>query len=252
MDEETGYRQWSHPAPRAVFLLVHGLGAHNGRWEALADFLLNKGISSYAIASRSPENFYRDILRLYEIASKDNPGKDIFLAGESLGAVISFLLAIDRPELFAGLVCFSPAFRSRLKLPLSDYLNIFTSLFYNPKKTFKVPFDSSMCTRDPDYRKKMDSDARESRIASSRSLVGTILSQVRANLLKGRLKIPVLFLVALDDKIVYPEASIEVFKNLKVEDKTLFKYPGMYHSLSVELGKEKVFEDLLSWAEKRI
>lgn len=61
-----------------------------------------------------------------------------------------------------------------------------------------------------------------------------------------------LFLVAGDDKMVDSRASMEIFKRLKVKDKTLVEYPGMYHSLSIELGKEKVFEDLLKWVEKRI
>lgn len=252
MGEEAGYRQWVTPTPRAVFLLVHGLGAHSGRWEAMSDFFLKKGISSYAIECPDFGSYYSNILRLHDIASKENPSKKIFLVGESLGALISFLFAIDRPGLFDGLVCLAPAFRNKLRLPTSDYLKILASLFYDPEKQFRLPFDPSMLTRDSEYRKKMDSDEREQRSVSSRLMAGTLFSQVRAKALKKRLTTPVLFLVAGDDKIVDSGASVEIFKGLRVEDKTLVEYPGMYHSLSIELGKEKVFEDLSGWIERRI
>lgn len=252
MNEEIGYRQWIAPRARAVFLLVHGIGAYSGRWEAMADFFIKNRISSYAVECPKTEDYYDGILRLHGVISKDNPGKKIFLIGESLGGLISFLLISRRKDLFDGLVCFSPAFRSRLKLSGPDYLKILASLLYNPKREFRLPFDSSMCTRDNDYRKKMDSDEREHRLASSRSILGILFSQTASWISVKKLATPVLFLVAGDDKIADSRASMEMFKRLTVKDKTLVEYPGMYHSLSIELGKEKVFEDLLKWVDKRI
>lgn len=252
MDESEGFRQWVAPEPRAVFLLVHGLGAHTGRWEALADFFLDKGISSYAVELRDFSAYHRDILRLSYLISKNNPSKKIFLVGESLGGLISFLLAIERPDLFNGLVCLSPAFANRLKLSLSDCVKIFLALFYDQKKQFNVPFDSSMCTRDIDYIKRMNADERESRSASAIALSKIILFQAYSSIVKKKLKTPVLFLSAGDDKIVSREKTGEIFNSLTVADKALIEYPDMYHSLSIELGKEKVFEDVLRWVDKRI
>jgi len=252
MNEEIGYRHWIAPRARAVFLLVHGIGTYSGRWEAMADFFIKNRISSYAIECPKPEDYYDGILRLHGVISKNNPGKKIFLIGESLGGLVSFLLVSRWPGLFDGLVCFSPAFRSRLKLTGLDYLKILASLLYNPKREFRLPFDSSMCTRDNDYIKKMDSDEREHRLASSRSILEILFSQTASWISVKKLATPVFFLVAGDDKMVDSRASMEIFKRLKVKDKTLVEYPGMYHSLSIELGKEKVFEDLLKWVEKRI
>ncbi|MCX5677705.1 MAG: alpha/beta hydrolase [Candidatus Omnitrophica bacterium] len=252
MSEENGYRQWISPRARAVFLLVHGIGAHTGRWEALADFFIKNDISSYAIECPNPEDYNDGIFSLREIIVKNNPGKKIFLIGESLGGLISFTLVVRRSGLFDGLVCFSPAFGSRLKMSMLNYLKISASLLYNPGKEFKLPFDSSMCTRDEEYRKKMDSDEREHRLASSHSIVKILFMQMASWILAKKLKDPVFFLVAGDDKIVDSRVSVGIFKRLTAKDKTLIEYPGMYHALSIDLGKEKVFEDLLKWTEKRI
>jgi len=252
MDENPGYRKWIVPEPRAVFLLVHGIGAYSERWNAAAGFLLKNNISSYAIECPEPENYSIHILRLHAVISRDNPGKKVFLAGESMGAIASILLASRRSDLFSGLICLSPAFKNKLKLSAPESLNVLASLLYNPKREIRLPFDSSMCTRDSEYIKKMDSDAYERRRISARSVFEIILLQSIVAASVKKLALPALFLVAGDDRIADAGASVKMFKRLTVEDRTLVEYPGMYHSLSIELGKEKVFEDMLRWAEKRI
>ena len=247
---------------RAVFLLVHGLGAHAGRWEALTDFFRERGISSYAVELRdfdrhpaghgSFRDNYKKIERLYDAAARDNPGKKIFLIGESMGALIAFLFTASRPALFNGLVCISPAFANRYKPAFLDSVKMALPLFYNPEKEFKLPFDSSMCTRDAYYRKKLDEDPREYRSVSSRVILEILMAQAHARFVRGKIAIPVLFLLAGEDKLVDPAASKKIFTALAVKDKTLVEFPRMYHSLSIEIGKEKVFEEILKWVEKRI
>ena len=48
-NEGITYRRWRADEPKCALLLVHGLGAHGGRWEAFADYFLKRSISSYAI-----------------------------------------------------------------------------------------------------------------------------------------------------------------------------------------------------------
>ena len=257
-----GYRQWTAPsaAPlvqaRAVFLLVHGLGAHTGRWEAMAEFFLQHGISSYAVELHRVAGFASyngDILRMRDIIKKENPSAKIFLIGESMGALIAFLFARSRPGLFDGLICISPAFANKIKLSIADYLKIAAALFYKPQKLFRVPFDSSMCTRDLDYRKKMDADPLERRTASSRLLTAILFAQMRVRFGSslGSLGLPVLFLVAGEDRMIDHRATNAIFDRLEAKDKTLVEFPGMYHALSIDIGKEAVFEKVLEWVNKR-
>lgn len=266
-DDSTGiiYRQWDCVCGKAVFLLVHGLGAHSGRWDNFADFFLERGFSSYALELKGfgqTENlkghidsfkvYLRDIESLFNIIKKENPGKKIFLLGESVGALISFLFVISTPEAACGLVCISPAIESNLKFPFLDYLRIFSALFYNPKKQFSLLFDAQMCTRDREYQNKMECDEREHRLASARFLLEVLLAQMKIRLLYKRLGVPVLFLMSGNDMLVKSKASIRVFNSLKAQDKTLCEYPDMYHSLSIDLGKETVFGDIFNWVTKRI
>jgi len=259
------FRDWKADSPRAVLLLVHGLNAHSARWEFLSRFFLQHGISSYAIELRgygqakadeaNPalfKTYSRDIKSLYGIIREENPDKKVFLVGESMGAVISFLLAADEPGLFAGLIAISPALKSALKLTFPDYLDIFLPLIYNPNKLNKLPFDHTACTRDPDYLKVIEEEHAETPLATSRLLFDIVVGQLRCRFLKDKIKAPLLFLIAGKDTIMVPEAGKNFFKALKLKDKTLIEYPEMYHAISIELGREKAFDDILKWLEKRI
>ena len=267
-DELTGviYKKWECPSPKAVFLLVHGLGAFSGRWDLTAGFFLKNNISSYAIELKgfgeteglkghvdSFRIYLNDILSLHAIIKKENPKEKIFLVGESMGALIGFLLVARKPDIFDGLICLSPAFKSRLKFGAAEKCRIYACALFNPRKHFKVPFDSLMCTRDAASRKTMDTDPREHRYATAGLLSRIVFAEIRANFLKNRIKIPVLFQVAGDfDKLTDPEEAKKVFKGLKTKDKEIIEYPQMYHSLSVELEREKVFQDMLEWVTRRI
>ncbi|MGB3112363.1 MAG: lysophospholipase, partial [Candidatus Omnitrophota bacterium] len=249
-DKEAGimYEKWEHTHPRAVLLLVHGLGAHTGRWNFLAGFFLARGISSYAIALKgfgktpppkghidSFNTYVDDVIKLRGVLKKKAPSAKVFILGESMGALISFIAAGLYPDLFAGLICFSPAFGNRLKFSAWDFLRIFSASFIDPKKQFHLPFDSGMCTRDKEYSEAMDRDPDELRTASSKLLTEIFFAQVRSGRLSSRIKKPVLFQVAGNDMLVDPEASVRVFSSLETADKTLKRYPEMRHALSVEL-----------------
>jgi alpha-beta hydrolase superfamily lysophospholipase len=269
-DENTGvmYRKWegAEPprqgaaSPKVIFLLVHGLGAHSARWEFLAEFFLFHNVSSYAIELKgcgeasgprghvdSFDIYYNDIRSLRDIIVRENSGKKIFIVGESLGGLISYIVALKDPDLFSGLVALSPAFSSRFKLSVLDGIKIFSPLLYNPKKQHKMPFTSEMCTRDTTYETVMDADHREHRLATSKFVLNLLIAQASAKFLKDKEDMRILFLLSGDDQIADPEASKRIFERLTASNKKIIQYPDMRHSLSIELGKEKVAGDILEW-----
>ena len=259
------YRQWGCTAPRAVLLLVHGLGGHSGNWEYLAEYFLKDQISSYALELKgfghteelkghvdSMNTYIKDLRRLHYIIKKEHKGKKVFLFGESMGGLISFMTAIRKPELFNGLVCYSPGFASGLNFSIMDYIKMGLSRFHNPKKQFTMPFNSDMCTRDPECKKIIDNDPLEHRFATPKLLHSILNGQVYSKILKHRIKMHVLFLLSGKDSFVDTPTSVKIFNGMKVKDKKMILYPEMHHALTMELGREKVFEDALKWVEKRI
>ncbi|MBU0571149.1 MAG: lysophospholipase [Candidatus Omnitrophica bacterium] len=263
-DQTTGimYRVWEAGpgSSETVLLLVHGLGAYGGRWAYMANFLSGNNISSYAIELRgfgetkslkghveSFNVYFKDIHRLNDIIRAEHPGKEVVLLGSSMGGLISFLIAALFPEMFDGLICISPAFTSNLKFKATDYIEIFFEALFKPKRQFRMPFKSRMCTRDEECVRDLDNDHREHRLATSRLLFDIAIAQVQAQFFKGWIRTRTLFLLAEHDELVIPGSSKKIFRKLKTRNKTMISYQGMYHGLEIDRGKEKVFSDILYW-----
>jgi alpha-beta hydrolase superfamily lysophospholipase len=248
------YECWRAPSPKAVLLLVHGIGAHSSWWKSFSEFFLPSGISSYAI-ELEPASFgvyFKDIIFLRDIIRKENPGKNIFLIGESMGALILLSILSKHPDLASGLVCLSPALKSKLNLTISDYFAIFAPLLYNPQKKFTMPYDISMCTRDDSRIKKIREEGSDGMPATSRVLLDIIVAQIKLRMSKSKINTPVLFLIPGKDAIMDSDAAKRFFGDLKTQDKTLIEYPDMYHSISIDVGRENAFRDILKWLEGRL
>jgi acylglycerol lipase len=257
------YRKWQAAKTETVVILIHGLGAQSARWSALAEFFLKNEISSYAIELKgfgatdyekghvdSFDVYFKDIEALTRAARAEHPGKKVFILGESMGGLIAFHSGLFFPNIFDGVILISPAFLSRLKFSLMDYVRIFSANLYDPCRRFNMPFDSGMCTRDEDYQTLMDNDPGEHRLATAKLLWCTFIFQIRSLFCAARFKKPVLFLLAGEDSLVSPAVSKIICKKIKTKDKKIIVYPEMCHALSIELGKEKVFGDILNWIKK--
>jgi alpha-beta hydrolase superfamily lysophospholipase len=266
-DPQTGiiYHSWQVPDSQVALLLVHGLGAHSGRWKPFAEFLSSQKISSYALELKgfgstsgpkghieSFDTYFQDILTLRKIIATENPGKKIFLCGESFGGLLSFSLALKDQKAFYGLILFSPAFSIKMQVSLWTYLQVIMHLFIDPKKQFPAQITNSMCTRDPEYQKQLDFDHLESRVVSAKFVLNYFLAETEARKSKAKWSMPILFLVAGEDYIVNPQETKRIYRWLDAQDKEIKKYPEMYHALSVELVKEQVFEYIIKWIKNRL
>ena len=254
------YRRWQTQEPQAALLLVHGLGAHTGRWEFMADFFQRNNISSYALELKgfgqtqgergdidSLNTYFKDMRSLSDIIKRDNPDKQIFLLGESMGALICFLFAALEPQLFSGLICISPAFAGKLPFSLWTYIGIAAALVFNPKRHFPVPITPEMCTRDIDYQKLIAADPLDKHTATARLYWNILKAQSKVKSRGDKIHIPLLVLTAGEDTVVDSLSTGKIFNSLKTKDKELINYPAMRHALSLDLGKEKVFGDILNW-----
>jgi len=264
------FRRWDarpDPAsPKAVLLLVHGLGAQSARWDFLAGYFAGRGYASYAIElrgqGRTPERprghigsfkvWGRDILALRETIGRDFPGRKVFLVGESMGGLIAYDTAGRDPGAFAGAILMAPAFKNGMKFPLSAYVKLVLFTPFNPRVMVDLPFTSQMATRDTDYAAVMDANPDELRVASIGLLGGFLPVKARAGRLAKRYAVPSLFLIPGVDHLVDENAARKIFKKVAAADKTIIEYPEMFHALHIDLDREKVFRDILDWTGKRI
>ena len=252
--------------PLATVILVHGMGAHQGRWKSLIDYLEEHNIASYAFDLTgfgagtginghvdSFNEYYESISSAIDLAKKQNPGGKIFLLGESMGGLIAFCYCA-KYTMADGLILISPAFSSRMKIPPAQMLSMVFSLLMAPKKPFVMPFDSKMITSDETMQKELDNDPLEHRFATPKLLINFVIEQIKSIFYARSIKIPVLFLLAGDklDLLVNPKTSKKIFARLhhKWRDR-LKQYPDMLHALSIEKNRETVFADISDWIKQQ-
>ncbi|MDX2471007.1 MAG: alpha/beta hydrolase [SAR324 cluster bacterium] len=123
--ESRFFRVWAKDSPKAVVLLVHGMGEHSGRYHWLAGHFNGAGYACVAIDltghgqssgtkghSPSFERFFQDIESLKTVAEAQFPGCPQVLFGHSMGGSISsaYLLARPKTHNFKALILSSPGF----------------------------------------------------------------------------------------------------------------------------------------------
>lgn len=243
--------------------MIHGLCGHSGRWDFLASYLAEKDFSSYAIELRgfgettgprghvdSFRSYFGDILRLIAIIKERHFGAKIFCIGESMGALIGLLFVFSGAPGLSGLIAIAPAFRSKLKFGLFRYLRFALALLGNRKTLLEMPLSPEMCTRDVGYQKQMDAEDGGLRLASAGILYRILAAQMTLRR-PQKTALPMFFLLSGEDSVVDNEASEIFFSRLEAPYKTLIYYPGMLHALSLDVGREKVFEDIAAWLQAR-
>lgn len=113
---------------KGIVVMVHGLGEHAGRYDRLAQRLVDWGYSAIGYDqvghgdSDGPRGGLPSMLRLVEdlddvvgsVRNRLRPGERLIVLGHSMGGVVACCWVLLRPSRINGLVLSSPAFRTDL------------------------------------------------------------------------------------------------------------------------------------------
>lgn len=264
-DGRVFYREWTCVGPKAVIILVHGMGGYSGRFFEFGPILAKSGFQVYAIEQKghgeSPSikghvvNFKlytSDLKALVKHAAQQHPGKKIFVFGESMGGLITLDFSIHDQNLINGIILVSPLVKDILPMPLKKKAEILKAAIFDPMGFFPAGFNAEMFTRDPVMAKRINSDELEVRNFTAKFFLSILKAMTFINLKPGTLKLPVLMLLSGKDTMVSAEAAEKYFKKIRSKDKELKWYPEMYHALYIDKDREIVYKDILDWMNRRI
>ena len=260
------YRAWELPRARAAIAVVHGLGEHSGRYEAFADRLSAYGFSTFAMDLRGHglsegrrghvtrfEVFLQDVDRFRrELHGLVDVGTPLFLLGHSMGGLISlrYLEEFDTP--FRGGIIVSPWLATetpvpRWKVTLAGALNRVM-----PSIPFNSGIEPAFLSRDPAvvhaYR---DDPLVHSRITPrlfSESTIAMGLAFQRSD----RIRVPLLFLLAGDDRIVSTAKTQAFARSLSSRNVAVHIYADSYHEVLNEPNRAEPMHDLRDWVASRL
>lgn len=247
---------------RGVVIIVHGMGEHGGRYRLLAEHLASKGFESWMPDLRgfgqsggergcvhSFSDFHRDLSALHSLARKNHPeSTPFFFLGHSFGGLVSAsYLALCQPPPVKGLVLTSPIFGVGTPVPAWRHAIGVASSYLIPDYRQSTGVLPQNLTHDAGILAVYSKDKLIHHEISSRLYRELVkMMNCRAEIAQ-RITCPVLVLQAGDDVIVSPKMSRLFFDELKVPDKDWTLYPGYYHEILNETGRQEVFRRIDAW-----
>jgi alpha-beta hydrolase superfamily lysophospholipase len=244
--------------PRAIILLVHGLGEHILRYNQWASFFNaeNIGIIGIDVRGHGKSNgkkgkahycdFLKDLNTLIDYSCKKYPFIPKILYGHDLGGSIVLNYAIKNKSNVAGIVSaspwirnfYTPSYMSKLR---AKFMNKFYPLFTisNSLKDSNLSHDWSIIRTykdDPLVHNRMSVCLYD----EARDAGNCILHN------KHKINVPMLIMHGTGDPITSWRASNTFAKHTGNSTKIKL-WKDAYHELHNEFEKEEIFNYVLAW-----
>ncbi|MBB6448065.1 lysophospholipase [Geomicrobium halophilum] len=257
-------RIWKCEDPIGVFVLVHGAGEHYGRYQWLIERLNREHF--HVIAGDLPGygrtrgkrghidhfNQYIDVASHWykEAASFELP---VFLFGHSLGGLIVIRTMMEKQLPVHGVVLSSPCLY--LYDPPKKGITVFARGLHRLLPTFsmKSGIRGELMTRNPEMRTEFLKDELFVHHVTVRWY------QELTKAMKSSLdhayqfpNVPLLALQAGEDYLIDKGATHEWFNRLRIEDRAIREWRGLYHELFNEPERAEIFRFMLYFIWQRL
>lgn len=255
------YRTWEASDPMAGLVVVHGLFEHSRRYEELGEFMAGHRFSTFVLDLRGHgasegrrghvprfDILLQDLDRFRrEVQGLTPVGIPIVLIGHSLGGLIGLRYLEEYEATMAGAVITSPWLGTALDIPRWQVLaaNVLTRVL--PAFPFPFQLDSNDLTHDPERATDYDDDPVIHSTITPRMFTETS-SAIELALRRGdRISVPILFLLAGEDRVVDTRRSLAFARSLQADPVTIHVLDGHRHEVMQEQGRAAVMAEIRDW-----
>lgn len=247
-------------APKAVVIVIHGHGDHSGGMKNITESLVKNGYIVYAYDLRGHGNstgkrgyirkwseFRGDLHEFRKRVSFENPELPLYIAGHSIGGLITLDYSLDYSEGLSGIIAISPALSYEATFIERMGINLMGAI----KPDYSINKPQFGRKKSPNYIKFYSDGLRHNTITPGlgRGLLKAI-SRVQNN--AQSINLPLLLQYGLEDKITPPTKLRDFFELAASSEKQLFEYPFAKHRPFDEAGKEKFLRDMVGWLDQQI
>ena len=267
---EVPCRAWvpKNVQPTAVLLCVHGLGLNSQSYQDFGQQMQAAGFGVFAVDVRGFGTWTKlkgkekcdfdaclaDVDKALQILHQAYPTKPVFVLGESMGGAIAMRFAAAHQDSIAGLISSVPS-GSRFhttKNKVNVALHLVTLRGNQPLDVGTKVVEEA--TNDEAIRTKWEADPYDRLKLSSKELFQfQKFMNENHETAKQLDRLPVLFLVGLNDKLVKPRGTVKLYNEVPNSDKELITIRSSEH-LIFELHKispdlQKV---LIGWLQSHV
>jgi alpha-beta hydrolase superfamily lysophospholipase len=256
------WQRWLPETPRAVLLLIHGLGEHSGRYAHVASWFAERGDACWAIDYRGHgrsdgvrvdverfDEFVDDVALLRGLARERFPGLPHFLVGHSQGGLVALRSLLAEPEGLAGAIVSAPLLGIHPSAEPSAPLLWASRLLLRVAPSLRLTntVNAAWLSRDPGVAAAYVGDPLVSHKVSVRwywSLLEAIAdTQARAS----SLRLPVLVMCSGDDRLTDADAAERWARAAPAALIEFVRWSGYYHEMFNEPQREPVFQRMHRW-----
>lgn len=259
---ELYYQQDIPEKPKAIVIIVHGLGEHSGRYNYVTEALNVSGYGVLRFDNRGHGKsggargylknyctFTEDTDFIVELAKKQFSDLPIFMLGHSMGGFITASYGVKYPNKLRGQIFSGPAI---IPLPTLEEIK---KIDVEKNSLMSIPNGlSHLICRSTKVVDDYNNDPWNLRAFTLKLL--TTFSIEGIDWLQKTISTynyPCLIMHGEDDQIVPKEASEFFYNQCSSVDKTLNIYPELYHEiLNEEVEKVEILKRITEWIRERI
>jgi acylglycerol lipase len=255
------YQTWlPDGTPKAILLIVHGLGEHGGRYGNVVNRFVRQGYAVYALdhighgrseGGREQIDRFSDytetLKRFVEMVKTWQPGRPLFLLGHSMGGLIAVRYLLDHQHEFRGAIISAPALKAGDGVSQAT-ITIGKLLSKVAPSMGVLALDASLISRDPVVVTDYEQDPLTFHGKTPARLAAEMLNSMSE--VEGRMReisLPFIVLQGTDDQLVNPAGAEMLYEHAGSVDKTLKTYDGLYHEVLNEPEHEQVLDDVEAW-----
>lgn len=259
------WHSWCSPNPRAILVLVHGLGEHCGRYGNLIKRLEDEGVSFFALDHRghgrslgarghldSFNDYVQDLHLLVEKVRLENPDLPIIMLGHSLGGLIAGHYALTYPQNLQGLILSAAAVIQKKPIPSGMQKVLRAVSKAAPRLAVSNGLDVKHLSQDKSVCKAYIDDP----LVHDRITIkwGVEFMEHQKILLKraSELRMPLFIIHGTGDNIVDYRGSQQIFSAAGSPDKELHLFEGLYHETMNERlpERDQVLDTAAEWVKR--
>ena len=249
-------------APRAVIMLLHGLGEHAGRYEHVATALTGAGYAVHAIDHRGHGKsqgkrsyvkhygeYMDDLVLFRRFVEREHPGLPLVVLGHSMGGNLALGHVLDHQTGVRALALTGPALApgaslSPLKLKLGKLLGK-VAPGLRPEA-----LDSNAISRDPAVVAAYRADPLVYNGKISAGVAAALLNSMDAFPARhAELRLPLLLMHGSEDRLTEIAGTRALEAGAVNATVTSHYYEGLYHEIFNEPEQDKVIGDLIAWLD---
>lgn len=250
--------------PRAIIVLVHGVGEHSGRYMNFINPAVSNQFAVYAYDHRGHgksegqrghvmawTDYRHDLHTFVSIVKDAHPDLPIFLMGHSMGALVALDYIVAESQAFAGLILSGTPIEP--KNAVSPFLVLLAKTLSHiyPSFSVKLGFDTQVISRDPAVVQAYLADSLVHQQASARWGTEILKTVDLIKLKASSIHLPVLFVHGEDDQLNGAEGVKLFFKQIPSSDKRLLTFAHVRHEPINDTEHEKITTPMIQWLSER-